>query len=189
MTTERTKATASGTARSRVRLDVPRDARISLLPAYDPETFGRLSERVARFLGTGRFLVWMSILLLLWATWNTTAPGGLRFDNYPFIFMNLALSLQAAYAAPLILLAQNRQDDRDRVNLEQDRRRNERSIADTEYLSREIAALRMNIGEVATRDWIRSELQDMLKELEDRRLADVAQPGQQSDEADGTPRP
>jgi uncharacterized membrane protein len=80
------------------------------------------------------------------------------------------LSLQASYAAPLILLAQNRQDDRDKVNLEQDRKQNERSIADTEYLSREVAALRMGLGEVATRDWIRSELQDLLKELEDQRV-------------------
>ena len=94
------------------------------------------------------------------------APARLRFDEYPFIFLTLALSLQASYAAPLILLAQNRQDDRDRVNLEQDRKQNERSIADTEYLTREIAALRMGLGEVATRDWIRSELQDMVKELE-----------------------
>ncbi|MDF3291958.1 MULTISPECIES: DUF1003 domain-containing protein [Streptomyces] len=183
MTMERTKA--SGPARSRVRLDVPREVRISVLPSYDPETFGRMSERVARFLGTGRFLIWMSVLLFLWVVWNTSAPNGLRFDSYPFIFMNLALSLQAAYAAPLILLAQNRQDDRDRVNLEQDRRRNERSIADTEYLSREIAALRMNMGEVATRDWIRSELQDMLKELEERRQPET----ERSDKADGAPRP
>jgi uncharacterized membrane protein len=185
MTMERSKATASGPARSRVRLDVPRETRISVLPSYDPETFGRMSERVARFLGTGRFLIWMSVLLFLWALWNTSAPNNLRFDNYPFIFMNLALSLQAAYAAPLILLAQNRQDDRDRVNLEQDRRRNERSIADTEYLSREIAALRMNMGEVATRDWIRSELQDMLKELEERRQPEP----ERSDKADAAPRP
>ncbi len=99
-------------------------------------------------------------------------PRGLRFDQYPFIFLTLALSLQASYAAPLILLAQNRQDDRDRVNLEQDRRQNERSIADTEYLTREIAALRMDLGEVATRDWIRDELHDLLKDLEELRYAD-----------------
>ena len=145
--------------------------RRSLLPEYDPEAFGRLSERIARFLGTGRFIVWMTVVIIAWVAWNIFAPRGLRFDQYPFIFLTLMLSLQASYAAPLILLAQNRQDDRDRVNLEQDRKQNERSIADTEYLTREIAALRMGLGEVATRDWIRSELQDLLKELDDAAVA------------------
>ena len=139
------------------------------MPEWDPEAFGRLSERIARFLGTGRFIVWMTIVIVLWVVWNIFAPKDLRFDNYPFIFLTLMLSLQASYAAPLILLAQNRQDDRDRVNLEQDRKQNERSIADTEYLTREIAALRIGLGEVATRDWIRSELQDLMKELEYRK--------------------
>ncbi|MET9950936.1 DUF1003 domain-containing protein [Streptomyces sp. NPDC006339] len=152
----------------RIRLDQPRIRRPRLLPEYDPEAFGRLSERIARFLGTGRFLVWMTLTIVVWVLWNVFAPPSLKFDEYPFIFLTLALSLQASYAAPLILLAQNRQDDRDRVNLEQDRKQNERSIADTEYLTREIAALRMGLGEVATRDWMRSELQDMLKELEAR---------------------
>ncbi|MFF3842010.1 DUF1003 domain-containing protein [Streptomyces sp. NPDC001930] len=153
----------------RIRLDLPRERRAKFLPEYDPEAFGRLSERIARFLGTGRFLVWMTLTIIVWVVWNIFAPGPLKFDEYPFIFLTLALSLQASYAAPLILLAQNRQDDRDRVNLEQDRKQNERSIADTEYLTREIAALRMGLGEVATRDWIRSELQDLIKELEERR--------------------
>lgn len=112
------------------------------------------------------------------------AASPLRFDEYPFIFLTLALSLQASYAAPLILLAQNRQDDRDRVNLEQDRKSNERSIADTEYLTREIAALRMGLGEVATRDWIRSELQDMIKEMEDRRVVFPPEASYGSDESD-----
>ncbi len=152
------------------RLDQPRDRRRSLLPTYDPEAFGRFSEKIARFLGTGRFIVWMTVVIILWVVWNTSAPVHLRFDRYPFIFLTLMLSLQASYAAPLILLAQNRQDDRDRVNLEQDRKQNERSIADTEYLTREVAALRMGLGEVATRDWMRSELQDLLKEIEERRL-------------------
>lgn len=154
--------------RPRTRLDQPRPARRKLLPDYDPEAFGRLSERIARFLGTGRFIVWMTVLIIAWVAWNVFAPASLRFDTYPFIFLTLMLSLQASYAAPLILLAQNRQDDRDRVNLEQDRKQNERSIADTEYLSREVAALRIGLGEVATRDWIRSELQDLLKELEEQ---------------------
>ncbi|RFC72470.1 DUF1003 domain-containing protein [Streptomyces sp. AcE210] len=154
----------------RFRLDLPRPPRRKLLPDYDPEAFGRLSERIARFLGTGRFIVWMTVIIIAWVVWNVSAPSSLRFDQYPFIFLTLMLSLQASYAAPLILLAQNRQDDRDKVNLEQDRKQNERSIADTEYLSREVAALRMGLGEVATRDWIRSELQDLLKELEDHRV-------------------
>ncbi|MFD3380191.1 MULTISPECIES: DUF1003 domain-containing protein [unclassified Streptomyces] len=161
-----TGATAAG--RPRTRLDQPQPPRRRLLPEYDPEAFGRLSERIARFLGTGRFIVGMTVVVVLWVVWNVFAPRDLRFDNYPFIFLTLMLSLQASYAAPLILLAQNRQDDRDRVNLEQDRKQNERSIADTEYLTREIAALRVGLGEVATRDWIRSELEDLVKELDER---------------------
>nr|WP_202532664.1 DUF1003 domain-containing protein [Streptomyces sp. SID3212] len=153
----------------RVRLDQPRPQRRRLLPDYDPEAFGRLSERVARFLGTGRFIVLMTLVIILWVIWNITVPEALRFDEYPFIFLTLALSLQASYAAPLILLAQNRQDDRDRVTQEQERVQNERSIADTEYLTREIAALRMGLGEVATRDWLRSELQDLMKDLGEQR--------------------
>ncbi|WP_181767350.1 DUF1003 domain-containing protein [Streptomyces albidus (ex Kaewkla and Franco 2022)] len=151
---------------SRGRLDVPRAPRRRFLPEYDPEAFGRLSEEIARLLGTGRFIVWMTFVVAVWIAWNVLLPEALRFDEYPFILLTLALSLQASYAAPLILLAQNRQDDRDRVNLEQDRKQNERSIADTEFLTREIASLRMGLGEVATRDWIRSELQELVKELE-----------------------
>ncbi|MEU5367093.1 DUF1003 domain-containing protein [Streptomyces sp. NPDC005925] len=165
---ERTPVGATAAGRPRPRLDQPRPPRRRILPEWDPDAFGRLSERIARFLGTGRFIVWMTVVIIWWVVWNVAAPGGLRFDQYPFIFLTLMLSLQASYAAPLILLAQNRQDDRDRVNLEQDRKENERSIADTEYLTREIAALRIGLGEVATRDWIRSELQDALKELEER---------------------
>jgi uncharacterized membrane protein len=166
---ERTLAGATAAGRPRVpRLDQPRPPRRRILPEWDPDAFGRLSERIARFLGTGRFIVWMTVVIILWVLWNVSAPKELRFDEYPFIFLTLALSLQASYAAPLILLAQNRQDDRDRVNLEQDRKQNERSIADTEYLTREVAALRIGLGEVATRDWIRSELEDLVKELEIR---------------------
>jgi uncharacterized membrane protein len=167
-TRERTPAGATATTRTRARLDQPRPPRRRFLPEYDPEAFGRLSERIARFLGTGRFIVWMTVVIIAWVLWNIFAPRDVRFDNYPFIFLTLMLSLQASYAAPLILLAQNRQDDRDKVNLEQDRKQNERSIADTEYLTREIAALRIGLGEVATRDWIRSELQDLVKELDER---------------------
>ncbi|MEV1045077.1 DUF1003 domain-containing protein [Streptomyces sp. NPDC049916] len=181
---ERTKASSSGasglTRPPRARIDQPKAPRRRLLPEYDPEAFGRFSERIARFLGTGRFIVWMTLTIIVWVLWNIFAPDDLRFDQYPFIFLTLALSLQASYAAPLILLAQNRQDDRDRVTHEQDRKQNERSIADTEYLTREIAALRMGLGEVATRDWIRSELQDLVKDMEDRRTPIPAE----SDEGD-----
>ncbi|MER6911518.1 DUF1003 domain-containing protein [Streptomyces sp. NPDC000594] len=177
-------AGASAVNRPRTRLDVPRAPRRALLPAYDPEAFGRLSERIARFLGTWRFILWMTVIIIVWLVWNVTAPAPLRFDRYPFIFLTLMLSLQASYAAPLILLAQNRQDDRDRVTREQERKQNERSIADTEYLTREIAGLRMGLGEVATRDWIRSELQDLLREMEERRPAAVPEDGSRRDEGD-----
>ncbi|MFD9715074.1 DUF1003 domain-containing protein [Streptomyces sp. NPDC059076] len=183
-TKDRPGSGAGSTARPRVRLDLPRAPRRTLLPEYDPEAFGRLSERIARFLGTGRFIVWMTLIIILWVVWNIFAPKALRFDEYPFIFLTLMLSLQASYAAPLILLAQNRQDDRDKVTHEQDRKQNERSIADTEYLTREIAALRMGLGEVATRDWIRSEIQDLLRDVQDRRGHLPHEGGQGSDEAD-----
>ena len=146
-------------------LDTPRETRRSLRGNIDPETFGRLSERFARFLGTARFLVYMTAFVLSWVLWNTLAPRDIRFDTYPFIFLTLILSLQASYAAPLILLAQNRQADRDRIQLNEDRAQNERSIADTEYLTRELAALRNSLGEVATRDFVRSELADLVDEL------------------------
>ena len=146
-------------------LDTPREKRRSLRPNFDPETFGRLAERFARFLGTARFLVYMTFFVFSWVIWNFVAPKDLRFDNYPFIFLTLILSLQASYAAPLILLAQNRQSDRDRIQLNEDRTGNARSIADAEYLTREIATLRISIGEVATRDFVRSELSDLAKEV------------------------
>lgn len=146
-------------------LDTPRESRRSLRPNYDPEVFGRLSERFARFLGTARFLVYMSVFVLSWVLWNSLAPRNLRFDDYPFIFLTLILSLQASYAAPLILLAQNRQADRDRISLNEDRSQNSRSIADTEYLTRELASLRIALGDVATRDFMRSEIEDLLKDL------------------------
>jgi uncharacterized membrane protein len=164
------------------RLDQPLEARRTLLPRphYDPEAFGQVSERIARFLGTARFLVYMTVFVSVWLTWNVFAPTGWRFDPYPFIFLTLMLSLQASYAAPLILLAQNRQGDRDRVQYEQDRARGESSIADTEYLTREIAGLRLAISEVATRDFLRSELQQMLKDRNGQHQdqdGDAAQPG------------
>jgi uncharacterized membrane protein len=153
-------------------LDTPRESRRALRPNYDPEAFGRLSERFARFLGTARFLVYMTVFVFSWVLWNSLAPRDLRFDDYPFIFLTLILSLQASYAAPLILLAQNRQADRDRIALNEDRAQNERSIADTEYLTRELASLRISLGEVATRDFLRSELEDLLKELRSKPESD-----------------
>ena len=110
--------------------------------------------------------------MLLWVLWNVLAADDQQFDVYPFIFLTLMLSLQASYAAPLILLAQNRQADRDRVSLEQDRARDERNLADTEYLTREVAALRIALREVATRDFLRSELRSLLEEIEQRGSSD-----------------
>lgn len=145
-------------------LDQPRERRIQL-PRFDQETFGRWAEAIARFMGTARFLVYMTVVILLWFGWNTLAPGPWRFDPYTFTFLTLVLSLQASYAAPLILLAQNRQADRDRLALEEDRRRAAMQKADTEYLAREIAALRIALGEVATRDFLRGELNRFSEEL------------------------
>ena len=153
-------------------LDTPRESRRSLRPNYDPEVIGKLSERFARFLGTARFLVYMTVFVLSWVIWNAVAPQNLRFDDYPFIFLTLVLSLQASYAAPLILLAQNRQADRDRISLNEDRAQNARSIADTEYLTRELASLRIALGEMATRDFIRSELEDLVKDLSTKPQSD-----------------
>jgi uncharacterized membrane protein len=152
--------------RARVnRLDQPREPRRLRLPRFDPEAFGRWSEGIARFMGTARFLVYMTVVIVLWIGWNTLAPAALRFDPYTFTFLTLVLSLQASYAAPLILLAQNRQADRDRLSLEEDRRRAAMQKADTEYLSREIASLRIALGEVTTRDFLRSELSRLAEEL------------------------
>ncbi|MEU4194709.1 DUF1003 domain-containing protein [Kribbella sp. NPDC026611] len=152
--------------RTSTRLDVPKETRRTFVPAYDADAFGRLSERIARFLGTGRFLVYMTATILFWVCWNIFAPESLRFDQYPFIFLTLALSLQASYAAPLILLAQNRQEARDRVQYERDRDVDARTRADMEFLAREMASLRMAVGEVATRDFIRSELRSLLADLD-----------------------
>jgi uncharacterized membrane protein len=159
------------------RLDLPRRGKRSLRPSYNSEAFGQLSERFARFLGTANFLVYMTVFVLTWVLWNSFAPTQFRFDPFPFIFLTLILSLQASYAAPLILLAQNRQADRDRIQSAEDRLRDERNLADTEYLTREIAALRDGLGDVATRDFIRSELRELLAEIkseEDKPAPDSA---------------
>lgn len=152
----------------RAGLDTPLEVRRSLTtPQVDPEAFGRWSERFARFMGTAWFIVGMTVFVAVWLAWNSLAPGDWQFDPRAlnFTLLTLILSLQASYAAPLILLAQNRQADRDRVSFEQDRQRGDRNVADTEYLAREVAALRIAMRDVATRDFIRSELRDLLEEL------------------------
>jgi uncharacterized membrane protein len=145
------------------RLDQPRIGRRRF--ELDPDGFARLSERVARYLGTGRFLAIQTVVVVVWIGLNLVA-WRIRWDPYPFILLNLAFSTQAAYSAPLILLAQNRQDDRDRIALEEDRRRAERTKADTEYLARELAALRIAVGELATRDYLRGELDRLTSTLQ-----------------------
>ena len=135
----------------------------------DPDAFGRFAESTARFMGSPRFILYMTVFVIVWVTTNVLLvmfAQKYAWDPYPFILLNLAFSTQASYSAPLILLAQNRQDDRDRAIAEQDRQNVERNLADTEYLLREIAGLRQSLGEVATRDFVRSELRDVLEELE-----------------------
>jgi uncharacterized membrane protein len=149
------------------RLDLPRSKKRSFRFGFNSEAFGVLSERFARFLGTANFLVYMSGFVISWVLWNSLAPTNLRFDDYPFIFLTLILSLQASYAAPLILLAQNRQTDRDRIQFAEDRARDERNLADTEYITREIASLRTALNDVATRDFIRGEIRDLLGEIKE----------------------
>jgi uncharacterized membrane protein len=162
----------------RYRLDTPKETRRPLVrrPAYDSDMFGVFAEQFARFMGTARFLIYMTLFVAIWVTWNALAPADLRFDNYPFIFLTLMLSLQASYAAPLILLAQNRQETRDKVIAEQDRQANARAHADMEFLAREVASLRMSVGEVATRDFLRSELRSLLNDLEERERAAEDEP-------------
>ncbi|BBX31087.1 hypothetical protein MMAG44476_11991 [Mycolicibacterium mageritense DSM 44476 = CIP 104973] len=144
---------------ARQRLDTPRATRGFGLH-FDVEAVGRFSESIARFLGTGRYLAIQTVVVVVWIALNLFAVS-LQWDPYPFILLNLAFSTQAAYAAPLILLAQNRQENRDRVSLEEDRRRAEQTKADTEFLARELAALRLAVGEVATRDYLRRELEEL----------------------------
>ena len=154
----------------RPRLDTPQDLRRPLVrrPTYDSEIFGVFAEQFARFMGTARFLMYMTLFVAIWIGWNLLAPAQWRWDDYPFIFLTLMLSLQASYAAPLILLAQNRQEDRDRVIGEQDRQANARAHADMEFLAREMASIRMALGEVATRDYVRYELRSLMQELEEQ---------------------
>ncbi|WP_029289716.1 DUF1003 domain-containing protein [Cellulomonas sp. HZM] len=160
------------------RLDQPLTGRRRSRPRISSERQGEWSEAIARFLGTPRFIVWLTVFCIVWIGWNTLAPDHLRFDSASrgFTALTLMLSLQASYAAPLILLAQNRQADRDRVGAEQDRQRAERNLADTEFLAREMAALRIALSEVATRDFVRSELRNLLEDIHAEREQDEPEP-------------
>ena len=154
--------------RSLERLNTPGRRRRSNLPTLkvDRDAFGKFAEGFARFMGTARFLVGMTVIIIVWVIWNVPfGPPRPQFDQYPFIFLTLMLSLQASYAAPLILLAQNRQEARDRIGIDQDRERAAQSRADMDFLAREIASLRMSVGELATRDFIRSELRAELRAI------------------------
>lgn len=135
----------------------------------NPDAFGQMTEKIARFMGTPQFLLWMTIFCAIWLGWNTLAPESMQFDprSLNFTLLTLMLSLQASYAAPLLLLAQNRQDDRDRVVARQDRQRDQRNLEETEYLTREIASLRITLREVATRDFVRGEMRDIMDELQE----------------------
>lgn len=150
------------------RLNVPGRQKRSALPRFkvDRDSFGNFAEGFARFMGTARFLGGMTFVVIVWVLWNTPiVPRALHFDEFPFIFLTLALSLQASYAAPLILLAQNRQEARDRVGLDRDRAQAAQSRADMDFLAREIASVRMSVGELATRDYLRSELRNELRAI------------------------
>lgn len=142
------------------RLYTPQASRRGIPLRLDPEALGQSTESIARFFGTGRYLLIQTVVVIAWIAVNLFAIRE-RFDPYPFILLNLAFSTQAAYAAPLILLAQNRQENRDRVALEDDRRRAAQTKADTEYLARELAALRLAVGEVVTREYLRDELDEL----------------------------
>jgi uncharacterized membrane protein len=154
--------------RAETRLDSPRGLRQPLTIFQSRDRFGRFTEAIARGMGTPWFLFGLSIFVILWMIYNTLAPEGIRFDSAAigFTALTLILSLQASYAAPLILLAQNRQDDRDRVTIEQDRQRAERNLNDTEYLAREVVALRLAINDLASKEFIRAELKALLEDLD-----------------------
>jgi uncharacterized membrane protein len=174
-----------GRAAGKGSLDTPLSGRQRILPKLspDPDAFGHATEGFARFMGTPQFLLYMTVFCIFWLGWNTWAPVEWQFDSKDlgFTLLTLMLSLQASYAAPLLLLAQNRQDDRDRVSLQQDRQRAERNLSDTEYLTRELASLRIALREVATRDYVRAELRSLLEDLleaqEELRTHDPSGPG------------
>jgi uncharacterized membrane protein len=179
-------------SRSEIRLDAPKGLRTSVLPLRNRpsnDRFGRFTEWIARAMGTPRFLLSLTLFVVVWMAWNTLAPVALRFDSSTFGFtaLTLVLSLQASYAAPLILLAQNRQDDRDRVQIEQDRQRAERNLADTEYLAREVVALRIAVKDLASKDFIRAELRAILEALDERDAIEAGEtPGASPGAGSGT---
>ncbi|MDO5287366.1 MAG: DUF1003 domain-containing protein [Actinomycetia bacterium] len=152
------------------RLSSPGPVKRSLLPEVklDSEVFGAFAEKFARWMGTANFLIWMTLFIVVWIGWNIVVPDGWEAERFPYVFLTLLLSLQASYAAPLILLAQNRQEARDRIALEDDRKTAAQARADMDFLAREIASLRMRVGDLATRDFIRSELHDLMEELDAR---------------------
>lgn len=163
----------------RTELSMPRRRR-RIGIHYDPDAFGNFSEAIARFIGTARFLVWQSVIVLIWIGVNAAATF-LQWDPYPFILLNLMFSTQAAYAAPLILLAQNRQEARDRAQMETDREINARTKADTEYLAREIASVRLALADVVTTQDLRDQIGQLSDEL--RRVTELLE------RVDLTPRP
>lgn len=180
----------------RAGLDTPLASKPKWYQRYrpHPESFGVMTESFARWMGTPQFLVWMTIFVTVWLVWNTLLPESWQFDPRAlnFTLLTLMLSLQASYAAPLLLLAQNRQDDRDRVVAEEDRQRAQQNLADTEYLTREIAALRIALREVATRDFVRSEIRDLLEEMvqenRDQAVAEAQESAHQQRSSDGSTR-
>jgi uncharacterized membrane protein len=171
------------------RLNTPGRRKRSMLPRVklDRDAFGRFAEGFARFMGTARFLAYMTLFVVLWVTFNIVGLFGLKWDPYPFILLNLFFSTQASYAAPLILLAQNRQEARDRVAVERDREQTAQSRADMDFVAREIAGLRMSVGELATRDFVRAELRAELRVM----LAELEGPAhdQQAPSPEAAPRP
>ena len=159
--------------RSDSQLSTPGTRKPRLFSSPNPDAFGRMTEAFARYMGTPQFLMWMTIFCGVWLAWNSLAPEEMQFDprSLNFTLLTLMLSLQASYAAPLLLLAQNRQDDRDRVVASEDRKRDQQNLEETQYLTREIASLRIALREVATRDFVRSELRDILEELQNIALS------------------
>lgn len=149
------------------RLNAPGSGRRRMLPRFrvSGDTFGNFAEAFARFMGTARFLAYMTAFVVVWVIINFVGLFGLRWDPYPFILLNLFFSTQASYAAPLILLAQNRQEARDRVALDRDRQQAAQTRADMDFLAREIASVRMSVGDLATRDYLRAELRTELRAI------------------------
>lgn len=180
--------------RSNLRLDAPKGLRTKKLGgrrgAPSRDRFGRFTEAIARGMGTPWFLLGLTFFAVAWIAWNTLAPEPWRFDSISlgFIALTLVLSMQASYAAPMILLAQNRQDDRDRVQFEQDRQRAERTLADTEYLAREVVALRIAVKDLVSKDFIKSEMRTLVETL-DQRQNEHEDEDEAHDQTDaGTPR-